>query len=84
MPIKQTIDPESDQKEPGQEKGKEKPRPVGVYLSISEKNTIDNIAKEKGFASHAVLKYAVLYFLKEYQAGRIQLERENRPGIKKP
>jgi len=65
-----------------QEKPKEKITPVGVYLDENMREAINRIVKKQGVKRHALLQYAILYFLKEYDKDPSILEFEQR--IKKP
>ena len=47
-------------------------KPRGVGLKISEWQEVDEIADELGWKPHAVLVYAVRYFLKAYRDGEIK------------
>lgn len=47
---------------------------VGVGLKESEVEALDALAGELGVARNALLRYAVRYFLTDYQAGKIELE----------
>jgi hypothetical protein len=58
---------------PGKAPGvRQRNKPVSVYLSMDEKQTIETIAAALGVNRHALLKYAVSYFVKEYEAGKIK------------
>jgi hypothetical protein len=62
--------------------------PTGVGLKESELAAIDEVAGKLGVARNALLRFAVRYFLAEYQAGRVSLEitppHERRNRIKMP
>jgi hypothetical protein len=61
---------------------KEKITPVGVYLDKDMREAINRIVKKQGVKRHALLQYAILYFLNEYEKDPGILEFEKR--IKKP
>ena len=63
-------------------KPKEKITPVGVYLDKDMREAINRIVKKQGVKRHALLQYAILYFLNEYEKDPGILEFEKR--IKKP
>jgi hypothetical protein len=46
--------------------------PIGVYLSRSNKARIDAIADELGVARHSLMQWAVLDFIKRYDAGEVK------------
>jgi predicted transcriptional regulator len=46
--------------------------PIGVYLSRSHKARIDAIADELGVARHSLMQWAVLDFIKRYDAGEVK------------
>lgn len=50
--------------------------PVGVGLKASEVAALDDIAAELGIARNAIMRFAIRYFLAEYEAGRVTLEVE--------
>jgi len=55
---------------------KKKNKPTGVYITNDERKVIEQIAEQTGQKYHAVLKYAIAYFLKAYakDPGIIQVE----------
>lgn len=55
---------------------KKKNKPTGVYITNDERAIIERIAAATGQKYHAVLKYAIAYFLKAYEQdpGIIQVE----------
>lgn len=60
--------------------------PVGVGLKQSEIARLDAIGADLGVARNALLRWAVAYFLREYDAGRIELtvDREERRRVRMP
>jgi len=63
-------------------KPKEKITPVGVYLDKDMREAINEIVKKQGVKRHALLQYAILYFLNAYKQDPGILKFEKR--IKKP
>jgi hypothetical protein len=63
---------------------KETTRPIGVYLSKEDKVRLQEIASKEGFSRHAILQFAILHFLREYEAGRVELPTQTVRAIKKP
>ena len=61
---------------------KEKITPVGVYLDKDMREAINEIVKKQGVKRHALLQYAILYFLNAYKQDPGILKFEKR--IKKP
>ena len=58
----------------------EKSKVHGVYLSEEVKKELGEIAnKESGGNFHTVMQYAIKYFVKMYKAGRVKIEKSNRP-----
>ena len=51
---------------------KKQPYPQGVYLSWKDKARLEAIADELGVNNHAVMQYAILDFLKRYEAGEVK------------
>lgn len=60
--------------------------PVGVGLKQSEIARLDAIGADLGVARNALLRWAVAYFLREYDAGRLELtvDREERRRVRMP
>jgi len=60
--------------------------PVGVGLKQSEIARLDAIGAELGVARNALLRWAVAYFLREYDAGRLELtvDREEKRRVRMP
>lgn len=46
-----------------------KQKPVSIGLSVEEVTRLEEIAKELGQSRHAVMKYAVVDFVRRYDAG---------------
>ena len=54
----------------------------GIGLRESEWVKIDEISSAMGIKKHAVTVYAVRYFLKDWEAGKIKTEtRQSLPGL---
>jgi len=60
--------------------------PVGVGLRQSEIARLDAIGAELCVALNALLRWAVAYFLREYDAGRLELtvDREEKRRVRMP
>lgn len=58
----------------------EKTTPRGVHLSAGELARLDEIAGELGIKRHALLRYAVMYFIQQYDSGAIPIE--SKPTLK--
>lgn len=60
--------------------------PVGVGLKQSEIARLDAIGADLGVARNALLRWAVAYFLREYDAGRLELtvDREEKRRVRMP
>ena len=54
------------------------PNVFSIYLKDHERDALLKVVEELGVSRHAVLKYAVLFFLKEYRAGKVQVETETK------
>ena len=52
-----------------------KAKPYGVYLGIDERAAMEKIMKETGENQHALLQFAVKYFIKQYRAGKIKAQK---------
>ncbi len=48
--------------------------PIGVGLKENEVERLDAVSEETGFTRHALMRYAVRYFLKQYEDGNLQLK----------
>ena len=59
-------------------KTKEKITPVGVYLDMDTRATVERLVNELGVKRHALLQYAVMYFLREYEKNPDILKFEQR------
>jgi hypothetical protein len=59
-------------------------RPIGVYLCREDKARLQAVANHEGLKRHALLQFAVLRFLREYEEGRIQLPTQTTRSITKP
>ena len=61
---------------------KEKITPVGVYLDQDTRAAVDRLVKGLGVKRHALLQYAIMYFLREYEKDPGILEFEQKKTIK--
>ena len=52
-----------------------KAKPYGVYLGVDERAAMEKIIKETGENQHALLQFAVKYFIQQYKAGKIKAEK---------
>ena len=57
---------------------KEKITPVGVYLDGDTREVVNRLVKELKVKRHALLQYAIMYFLREYEKDPGILEFEQR------
>lgn len=57
-------------------------RPVGVYLRVATRAEVEKIAKDEALPVHGLLAYAVAYFVKQYKAGKVKIEREQHTKLK--
>lgn len=57
-------------------------RPVGVYLRVATRQEIEKIAQDEGLPLHAVLAYAVAYFVREYKKGKAKIETTQKTTLK--
>mgnify|MGYP001058959558 CR=1 FL=1 len=53
---------------------KDRPNVHSVYLRNYVRDAIFEIAEDLGVTRHAVLQYAIDYFLQDYKAGKIEIE----------
>lgn len=58
-------------------------RPIGLYLRRDERSEVEEIAKKEGLSRHAILSYGISYFLKQYRAGKVQIEKETTVTLKR-
>jgi len=56
------------------DKGNSRPKPVSVYLSNKDRNSLEEIVKTYNINRHMLLSYAVRYFLANYRLGHIKLD----------
>lgn len=63
---------------------KDKTEPRGVGLKQSEWAIIDKIADDLGVTGHAVTAWGLRYFLKRYQAGKIEIPVSKQPTLDMP
>lgn len=88
--FRSTESPEPGQGQPPAEAPEERridrTLPVGVGLKQSEIARLDAIGAELGVARNALLRWAVAYFLREYDAGRLELtvDREEKRRVRMP
>ncbi len=69
--------------EPEEEKKKTYP-PVSVYLSAEEQIEAQELADKAGVSRHALLQYAVRYFIAEYKKDKKILKTEKKTVLGKP
>ena len=61
----------------------EKPKSYSVYLNKSMGADLDQIVMAETDGNvHAVLQFAVRYFIQEYKAGRVRLKKETVTKLK--
>ena len=53
---------------------KDRPNVHSVYLKNHVRDAIYDIAEDLGVSRHAILQYAIDYFLEDYLAGKIEIE----------
>jgi hypothetical protein len=58
------------------------PNPVSVKLTADELARLDAIADELRIKRHALMRYAILYFLSQYDSGAIPFEQETKKTLK--
>jgi hypothetical protein len=51
-----------------------KRRPIGLYLRLATRAEVEKIAAAEDLPVHAVLAYAVAYFVREYRKGKVKIE----------
>lgn len=68
-PEQAMLDPEAEKAEK-----EKKRRPIGVYLRVGTRAKVDKIAEKEGLSRHALLAYAVAYFVREYEAGKVKIK----------
>ena len=58
-------------------------KPYGLYLNREMSADVDEIAAaETGGNYHALLQFAVKYFIREYKAGRVKIKKETVTRLK--
>lgn len=71
--------------QPAQEekpKGKRR-RPIGLYLRNDTLAAVQDIAAENNdIPIHALLVYAVSYFIREYRKGKVKIETQTKTTLK--
>jgi hypothetical protein len=67
---------------PEKKKAKEKITPVGVYLDQDTRAEIERMVKDLGVKRHALLQFAIAYFLREYKKNPGIVEFEQKKTIK--
>jgi len=55
------------------EKAKKR-RPIGLYLRMATRAEVEKIAAAEDLPVHAILAYAVAYFVRQYKAGKVKIE----------
>jgi hypothetical protein len=50
------------------------PAPKSVRLSADDLTRVEAAAERLGLTTHALMHYAIMYFLKDYEAGKIPIE----------
>lgn len=66
----------------GAKKSDKKRRPLGLYLRNDVLAAVQEIATENGQAVHGIVTYAVTYFIKQYRAGKVKIETEQKAKLK--
>ena len=66
----------------GEKKAAGKRRPLGLYLRNDVLAEVQAIAAENGQAVHGIVSYAVTYFIKQYRAGKVKIETEQKAKLK--
>jgi hypothetical protein len=56
-----------------------KPVPTSVYLRKDLRAEVEKIAEVEGVTVHAIMAYGISYFVRQYKAGKVKLETEDRP-----
>jgi hypothetical protein len=57
-------------------------RPIGVYLRRDVRTAIEQIAAKEDLSRHSILSYAISYFVRQYTAGKIKIEKEQTTRLK--
>jgi len=71
----------ADAREPGQKK---QYRPTGVYITKKQREIIAKIAEQTGQKDYAILRYAISFFLKEYERNPGIIQVETKQVFKQP
>jgi hypothetical protein len=58
-----------------------KPTPASVYLRKDVRAEVEKIAEAEGLSVHAVMAYAVSYFVRQYKAGKAKIETVQAPKV---
>jgi hypothetical protein len=58
---------------------KKKPVPTSVYLRKEVRAEVEKIAEAEGVTVHAIMAYGISFFVRQYKAGKVKLETEDRP-----
>ena len=77
----QILDLLQDEETPTEAPGTKKSKVRGIYLSTSDRERAERAAGELGLKLNSLLKFAVRFFLQEYEAGRIKFETEEKIKI---
>jgi hypothetical protein len=58
----------------GAKKAKQKTKPKGIYLSVDERDELENILDNFGadWNLHKLIKFAISQFIDDYKSGRIK------------
>ena len=57
-------------------------RPIGVYVRKDVRAEVDKIAEDEGLSRHSILTYAISYFVRQYKAGKVKIEKEQTTRLK--
>ena len=60
----------------GKPEEKPKPTPYGVYLDEDMRRDMEKIREKTGMNNHALLQFAIKYFIQQYNAGKIQVTKK--------
>ena len=63
---------------------KKKYRPTGVYITKRQREIIAKIAEQTGQKDYAILRYAISFFLKEYERNPGIIQVETKQVFKQP
>jgi hypothetical protein len=57
-------------------------RPIGLFLRKDVRKEVELIADEEDLNRHALLSYAISYFIRQYRAGKVKIEKEQTTKLK--